>query len=219
LADRFSSLHAPAAGIILKMYKAILFDFFGVFCAPIATNWFKKAVPDYNEEQLKTWQALCTQSDLGKLSRANFNVEASRLTGVPVPEIIRGIEAEAFINIPLVIYTRELKSREYRIACLSNGSHEWTLQVINDHDLGELFNEIVLSGDLGIVKPDPEIYEYTLKKLGISAAEAIFVDDRKVNVEAGKACGIRSLVFTDTPTFIADLETVFKESANDKATI
>jgi len=188
------------------MYKAILFDFFGVFCAPIATNWFKKAVPDHDEAWLKTWQALCTQSDLGRLSRKDFNNEASKLTGVPVPKIVRGIEAETVMNDALIACTWELKRRGYRIACLSNGSHEWTLQVITDHGLRELFDDIVLSGDVGIVKPDPKIYEYALKKLGISPAEAIFVDDRQANVDAGEACGIRSLLFTDTPTCIADLE-------------
>lgn len=195
------------------MYQVILFDFFGVFCAPIATKWFKKAVSDYDEAQLKSWQALCTRSDLGQLSRADFNVEASKLTGVPVPKIVQGIEAETVINVSLVAYTQELKRRGLRTACLSNGSHEWTLQVINDHGLRDLFDEIVLSGDLGIVKPDPEIYNYTLERLGISATEAIFVDDRQANVSAGEACGVRGLLFTNTPSFITDLENILKEDA------
>ncbi len=51
------------------MHKAIVFDFFGVFCAPMASNWFKKAVPDY-EAKKAAFQELCTQSDLGPLTRA-----------------------------------------------------------------------------------------------------------------------------------------------------
>lgn len=47
------------------MYKVIIFDFFGVFCAPVASNWFKKAVPDYQAKRA-AFQALCTHSDLGK---------------------------------------------------------------------------------------------------------------------------------------------------------
>jgi epoxide hydrolase-like predicted phosphatase len=198
-----------AAAIIQKMYKTLLFDFFGVFCAPIATNWFKKNVPGY-ESKLAAFQALCTQSDLGKLSRASFNAEASKITGISIPDIIRGVEAETSINTLLVAYTQKLKTKGYRIVCLSNGSHEWTLQVINDHDLRNLFDEIVLSGDLGIVKPDSEIYKYTLKKLDISAAEAIFIDDRKANVDAAEACGIRSILFKDTPTFVLTLGRILK---------
>src|SRR5688500_7797834 len=120
------------------MYKAIIFDFFGVFCTSIVSDWFKKNVSD-SEGKSAALQALCTQSDYGRLSRADLNEEVSKLTGIPVAEIIRGIEAETVINAPLVTYTQGLRVRGYRIACLSNGSREWTLRVINDHRLGDLF--------------------------------------------------------------------------------
>jgi FMN phosphatase YigB (HAD superfamily) len=146
------------------MYKAVIFDFFGVFCASIATNWFKKTMPG-DEAGLAAFQALCTQSDYGRVSRSDFNKEASKLTGVPVPEIMRAIEAETHINTSLVEYTLELRTRGYRIACLSNGTREWTLRVITDHGLRPLFDEIILSGDLGIIKPSRKIYMHTLLDL------------------------------------------------------
>jgi HAD superfamily hydrolase (TIGR01509 family) len=187
------------------MYKAVIFDFFGVFCTPIATNWFKKTVPD-DIAGLAAFQALCTQSDYGKLSRLEFDKAVSKLTGVPVAEIEAGIEAEAIINVSLVAYVKKLRARGYRIACLSNGTREWTLRVMIDYGLRELFDERVLSGDLGIVKPSPEIYTQTLDKLKLKASEVIFVDDRKPNVDAAEVCGIRSLEFSDTPAFIAEFE-------------
>jgi epoxide hydrolase-like predicted phosphatase len=193
------------------MDKVIIFDFFGVFCAPIATNWFKKAVPDY-QVKLADFQALCTRSDLGGLSRSDFNNEASKLTGIPVSEIAEGIEAEMVIDTALVDYTEKLKESGFRVACLSNGGHEWTLQVINEHGLRHLFEEVILSSDLGIVKPDAEIYIQALRKLSIQPSQAIFVDDRKANVDAAERLGIRSLVFTDTATFMKDFEKVTKET-------
>jgi len=54
--------------------------------------------------------------------------------------------------------------------------HEWTLQVITDHGLGDLFEEVVISADLGIVKPDPDTYLRTLEKLRLPANQTIFVD-------------------------------------------
>jgi hypothetical protein len=74
--------------------------------------------------------------------------------------------------------------------------------VINNHGLAHLFDEVVLSGDLGIVKPNPEIYNHALEKLHVAASEAIFVDERKVNVDAAETCGIRSLIFSNAETFI-----------------
>lgn len=194
------------------MYKVIIFDFFGVFCSSIATDWFKKTV---NSDPLKlaTFQALCTQSDYGNISRDTFNQEAARLSGVSVREVIQGIEAATIINTSLVSYTRTLLGKGFRVACLSNGTRDWTLRIIIDHGLTDLFEEVVLSADLRIVKPYPEIYIHTLKQLGIAASEAIFVDDRKTNVEAAEACGIRSLIFTDTDIFKTAFEDITRRTA------
>ena len=187
------------------MYKAVIFDFFGVFCPDITMNWFQKTVSDY-EAKLSEFQAICTRSDYGTLSKADFYQEVSALVGVSVDEMEKGVEAETIINTSLVSYTGKLRQRGFRIACLSNGTHEWTLAVIKDHGITHLFDEIVLSGDLGIVKPSPEIYDRTLEKLDLPASEAIFVDDRKVNVDAAEILGIRSLVFSDTETFAREFE-------------
>ncbi|HSX06623.1 MAG TPA: HAD family phosphatase [Candidatus Saccharimonadia bacterium] len=187
------------------MYKAVIFDFFGVFCPDITMNWFKKMSPNY-EVKLPEFQTICTRSDYGTLSRADFYKEVSALLGVSVDEMEKGVEAETVINTPLVDYIKELRQEGCRTACLSNGTHEWTLAVINNHGLTHLFDRIVLSGDLGVVKPSPEIYNHTLEKLNVAASEAIFVDDRKVNVDAAEACGIHGLLFDNTETFINDLE-------------
>lgn len=181
--------------------KAIIFDFFGVFCPDITMEWFKKTVPDWQDKK-DAFQAICTRSDYGKLSRDDFNIEVASLAGVSVKALIDGVERETVINKSLVEYVQDLKSKGFKIACLSNGTHEWTLRVIQDHGLAELFEKVVLSGDLGIVKPDPAIYSHTLKELSVEASEAIFVDDRQVNVDAGESCGIKSILFTTTSDFI-----------------
>ena len=171
----------------------------------MGTNWFKKVVPG-DKAKLKAAQGLFAMSDLGKITRAELVQEASRITGVPVDRIESGIQAEKILDTSLVEYAKQLKTRGYRLSCLSNGSHEWTLKVINDHTIGHLFDEVVLSGDLGIVKPDHKIYEYTLDKLGVSAEQTVFVDDRQINVDAAQECGMTGVLFTDTPTFIDDFE-------------
>ncbi len=187
------------------MYKAVIFDFFGVFCPDITMNWFKQTVPGY-ENKLTEFQAICTRSDYGKISRGNFFKEVSALANVTVKEMADGVEAQTVIDAGLVTFVGLLRENNYKIACLSNGTHEWTLRVITDHGLGDLFDEIVLSGDLGIVKPNPEIYSQTLAKLHTEPLEAIFVDDRQINVDAAKALGISGLLFTDTSKFIEDFE-------------
>lgn len=50
-----------------------------------------------------------------------------------------------------------------------------------------------------------------LDLLGVSADEAIFVDDREANVKGAEDCGIRSLLFSDTPSFASDLDGILND--------
>ena len=192
------------------MIKAVIFDFFGVFCPDISLEWFKETVPDH-ESKLTEFQSICTRSDYGTLSRADFFKEVAALAKVTVDEMARGLEAKTIIDTQLVDFVKVLRQNNYKIACLSNGTHEWTLRVITDHGLESIFDEIILSGDLGIVKPNHEIYLDTLNRLSVDAKQALFVDDRKINTDAAEECGIRSLIFRDTPTFIDEIESLLSE--------
>lgn len=187
------------------MYKAVIFDFFGVFCPDISLEWFKKNVPDH-ASKLHILEEVCAKSNYGKLSKADFYIEISKLTDIPTDEVIKGIESQVAINNELVSWVLTLKEKGYQAACLSNGTPEWTLDIMNRYELAKLFDEVVLSSDLGIIKPDPRIYIHTLQKLGVDASEAIFVDDRQANVTAAHECGIESILFVDTTACIAELE-------------
>jgi FMN phosphatase YigB (HAD superfamily) len=57
------------------------------------------------------------------------------------------------------------------------------------------FDFVTFSGEVGLIKPDPAIYEHTLRGLGVMASEALFLDDREVNIRAAHALGISALRF------------------------
>ena len=59
-----------------------------------------------------------------------------------------------------------------------------------------LLRSCYVSGELGLLKPHPEIYRHVLDDLGISAAEAVFIDNREANVRGAEALGITGHVFT-----------------------
>jgi len=58
-----------------------------------------------------------------------------------------------------------------------------------------LFDGLVISGEIGMVKPNAEIYEYLLGKYSLKAEECLFVDDRADNIEAGEKLGIKGYLF------------------------
>lgn len=71
-------------------------------------------------------------------------------------------------------------------------AREQLREVIND----ELFEAILFSAEEGIQKPAPDIYHRTLARLGVTAAEAIFVDDWLESVEAARAVGLHGIHYT-----------------------
>jgi putative hydrolase of the HAD superfamily len=67
------------------------------------------------------------------------------------------------------------------------------------------FQRLYFSGDLGLVKPEPEIYRHLLADLGATPAEVAFLDDRADNVEAAIQAGIKGILFTDAASARAEL--------------
>lgn len=83
-----------------------------------------------------------------------------------------------------------------RLAMLSNGVREIVAQIRSDRDLASLFDAVVISFELQLAKPEPEIYRVALERLGVLPASALFVDDRLENIDAARELGIQTLHFT-----------------------
>jgi putative hydrolase of the HAD superfamily len=84
------------------------------------------------------------------------------------------------------------------LALLSNAGPDYA-SFFRHGPLGDLFSACYVSGELGLLKPHAEIYRHVLGDLGITPAEAVFVDNRASNVAGAEALGITGHVFTDAP--------------------
>lgn len=70
----------------------------------------------------------------------------------------------------------------------------------------EMFDAVVISGEVGMRKPEPEIFAHTLDLLGVAAAEAVFVDDLSPNVDAARALGLVAVLHTSYDETALELE-------------
>ena len=75
-------------------------------------------------------------------------------------------------------------------------------------ELRQIFDTLVISGEVGMRKPQPEIYLLAAERAGARPEDCVFVDDFSVNVEGAEAVGMKSIVHKDAPTTIATLEEV-----------
>ena len=82
-----------------------------------------------------------------------------------------------------------------RTALVSNCGPEVMNRVRAQREVGRFFDAMVVSWEVGLLKPDPAIYHLTLQRLGVAAADALFVDDRPTNVAGAEAAGLQGFRF------------------------
>jgi 2-haloacid dehalogenase len=99
----------------------------------------------------------------------------------------------------------ELHARGTRLYALSNWAAETFERTRPLFPFLERFDGLVISGQIGVAKPDPRIFSHLLDAHRLDAGEVLFVDDRATNVEAARATGIESVLFEGVAGLRADL--------------
>ena len=105
-------------------------------------------------------------------------------------------------NEELLRYMRVNLEGKYKLGLLSNVATGGAVD-----ELG-IFDDIVLSGEVGLQKPDPRIYELAVERLGVSLEECVFVDDSVGNVDVAESLGMRGIVYEDFEGFVKEFERI-----------
>jgi 2-haloacid dehalogenase len=100
----------------------------------------------------------------------------------------------------------ELDERGVPLFAITNFSADfWPPFQAQEQAFFSRFRDIVVSGEVKLLKPDPAIYYLALDRFGLKPAEALFVDDREINVEGALAVGMQAHLFTDAADLRARL--------------
>jgi len=101
----------------------------------------------------------------------------------------------------------ELDAREVPFFAITNFSADfWPPFRAREESFFRRFRDIVVSGEVKMLKPDPAIYYLALDRFGLKPHEALFVDDRQINVDGAEAVGMRGHLFTDAEDLRRRLE-------------
>lgn len=194
--------------------RAVLFDYGGVLTTPIRDSiaaWTADAGidPQSFSRVLKRWLGHDASPDSpihrlerGELAAADFNVllagELRSTRGGPVPadDYLRGIFAASRVDDDTVAVVRAVRAAGVRTGLLSNS---WGFSY--DHVLlDELFDPVVISGEVGMRKPEQRIFECALDKVGLDPGEVVFVDDAAPNLVGARAAGLQTVLHHDAAT-------------------
>ena len=116
-------------------------------------------------------------------------------------------------NPPMIELMRELRDEGHRMALLTNNVREWEPLWRSMLPVDEIFELVVDSAFVGCRKPDPEIYEITLDRLGLAASSCLFVDDVADNCEGARALGMTAVHFRDNEQAIGEVRAALNAGA------
>ena len=110
------------------------------------------------------------------------------------------------LNEKLLNFIREEKQNGSKIAVLSNVAQYSFDRFFSEAAQAELFDEVVLSGNEGVSKPDARIFEIACERLGENPENCVFVDDSPENVLAAEKLGMHGIVYVDFERFEKEME-------------
>lgn len=105
-----------------------------------------------------------------------------------------------------VALLEHLHQKQFNLYALTDNTHAIMAYLKARYHYWPLFKGIVVSAEVGHLKPSPQIYHYLLDNYQLKASETVFIDDVKQNVEGAKAVGIQAIQFTNTEQCILDLK-------------
>ncbi len=109
-------------------------------------------------------------------------------------------------NLDMVRWLGRLRQGGFKTGLLSNIHPAMIAYLRENFDWLELFDFKTFSAEVRLIKPEPAIYEHTLRGLGVAAGETLFVDDREINVKAARELGIHAVQFRSVAELRRELE-------------
>lgn len=182
------------------MIKAIIFDFFGVLTKDYTCELEDAATPEVANA---IWK-LTRENDLGEISDGEFVIKLSALTGVPQVTINNEFYGHPTLNSGLLKLISELRLH-YKTGLISNASATSLTPYWTRSEMNEYFDESILSGEVGIVKPEYKIYELACDRLGVLPKEVVFIDDVEHNIVAAREVGMIGVHFTSVAALKTEL--------------
>ena len=123
-------------------------------------------------------------------------------------ELMMDFWAGERVDTRLLEFIRSLRPR-YKTALVSNAwsdSHESFVR----HGICDVMDAIIISAEVGVMKPDPRIFEIAAERLQVQTRECIFVDDKEDNLQGARRAGMTPIQFRNTDQCIADIQEKLK---------
>lgn len=190
--------------------KAVVFDFGGVVFRWQPLQLLQQVLPGHARDEASArevaahvFQSFVPHSDWAEFDRGTVSAPelAERIalrTGLSVAEVGAVIDAIPPHLEPVagtVALMRRLKDAGHPLFYLSNMPAPYADHLERSNEFFSLFDGGVFSARVGLIKPDPAVFDLMCSRFGITPADSVFIDDHAGNIESAQACGWQAVHF------------------------
>jgi len=191
--------------------RAIALDIGGVLEHTPDLGTAARWEPEFGAGWVERVGAVFRAGELGHVTLEEVHEQSAAILGVTADRFAAymadtWVEYLGTYNAEIAGYWRARRAEGYATAIISNSFVGAREREEEAYRFSELTDLIVYSHEVGMLKPDPGIYELCLERLGMAPHEAVFVDDFEPNCAAARALGMSAVFFQDTAQAIRDLD-------------
>jgi epoxide hydrolase-like predicted phosphatase len=185
------------------MKRAVIFDFGGVLMKTLDYSYRHQwddrlGLPRNTVEKVVHGSESWRQAQLGTLSLKDYWQDVAEQLKLS-PHDLTQLQEDYFkgdrLDGELIAYIRELRTRGHCVALLSNDSPALQ-QKLERLDIQDLFDPLIISANIGYMKPAPDAYLAMLHALQLAPEQTVFIDDMPYNIVGAQAVGIHAIQYT-----------------------
>ena len=195
---------------VRTQFRALILDYGDVMVlglnSPQRQRWLERIRRENDEFQTWLWHTPEALAALrGELSPEQFWLRIGAQVGLSEADSLamsRDYWAGDQLNGAAVTLARRARQGRLRVGLLSNAYNDLAPELASHH-LASLFDDVVVSALVGLIKPEPAIYTLACSRLGVAPQETVFLDDSRANVEVALQMGLCALQYVDESTISA----------------
>ncbi|MGI5237471.1 HAD family hydrolase [Dactylosporangium sp. CA-139066] len=182
----------------MTVHRGLLVDYGGVLTTDVFASFdafcAASSLPPGTVRELfradPTARSLLAALEDGTLDVAGFESRFAALLGVDPDRLIDRLMATAADDQAMLAFVRLARSQGVRTGLISNS---WGMERYDRGLLNDLFDGVVISGEVGLRKPAPEMYTLGASAIGLPPSECVYVDDLPGNLKPARALGMTTL--------------------------
>lgn len=195
------------------MIKAVIFDYGGVIKVGHPLSKGVNEVWGISDEEIKQTKEkrkpFSTQATKGLLNEKQLLQKFFEILGRKAPEDciekLKQNYENTFVFFPGTLsLVEKLRKENFKTAILSN-IFKFEADVIREKHGYDGFDPLILSYEVGMMKPDLEIYSFAVKKLGVRPEECIFIDDKEENLLPADSLGMKTILAKNPEQVMKDV--------------